>query len=63
MKTCTTIYELLKTTSSMVALAKKLKCSKNTVFKYSLDKSGAYHAVVNGVLMISTATRRKSNRI
>ncbi|WP_299996875.1 protein ninH [uncultured Cedecea sp.] len=62
MKTCTTIPELLQKVGSMESLAKKLGCSKVTVFKYSLDKSGVYHAVVNGTLMTSTATRCKRGK-
>ncbi|EER8075837.1 protein ninH [Escherichia coli] len=48
-----TIPELLICTrGNQTEVARILNCSRNTVRKYTGDKEGKRHAIVNGVLMI-----------
>lgn len=58
--TVTTIPQMLISTyGNQTEVAKRLKCNRNTVRKYVDDKTGRFHSVVNGVLMVSTTGRKR----
>lgn len=47
---------LIETYGNQTEVARRLSCHRNTVRRYLYDKE-AYHAIVNGVLMIHQGGR------
>jgi hypothetical protein len=43
---------LVEAYGNQTEVARKLKCSRNTIRKYVDDKDGKMHAIVNDVLMV-----------
>ncbi|WP_373203365.1 protein ninH [Citrobacter amalonaticus] len=43
---------LIETYGNQTEVARRLNCSRNTIYKYADDKGGKMHAIVNGVLMV-----------